>query len=191
MNRCHIKNVSRHGVTRVVAWGVAPCYTSRMQEFPRTFVTFIGAAQHNPDVTPRRYTLTQAGAAGSVAVAVGDVFDYAALLSPRTQMVRDELTAELGRDEGGRPELHVHCHVSGVKVAPPFSDPTWRAQIFEAALPIALSAIHWADRDFYRRHPEYNRARVLVHFHAQEQELDRLAAYGWLGEYALDEEDTP
>lgn len=159
-----------------------------MQEFPRTYVSFIGAAQHDPDVTPRRYTLTQAGAAGAVAVAVGDVYDYAALFSPRTQMVRDELIAELDRDDDGRPEMRVYCHVSGVKVAPPFADPNWRAQVFEAALPIALSAIHWADREFYRRHPEYNRARVLVHFRADEAQYDRIATYGWLGEYAVDED---
>lgn len=161
-----------------------------MQDFPRTIVSFIGAARTNPDVTPRRYTLTQAGAAGGVAVAVGDVYDQEALLSSRTQMVRDELTAELVRTENDVVELHVYCHVSGVKVAPPFSDPNWRAQVFEAALPVALSAIHWADRDFFRRHPEYNRARVMVHFHAQETHYDRIAAYGWLGEYALDEENT-
>ena len=93
---------------------------------------------------------------------MGDVYDQEALLSSRTQMVRDELTAELVRTENDVVELHVYCHVSGVKVAPPFSDPNWRAQVFEAALPVALSAIHWADRDFFRRHPEYNRARVMV-----------------------------
>lgn len=159
-----------------------------MQDFPKTFVSFIGKAQHNPDVTPRRYTLTQAGSAGSVAVAVGDIYDYEALLSPRTQMVRDELTAELVLTPDNQPELHVYCHVSGIKVSPPFSDPNWRAQVFEAALPVALSAIHWADRDFYRRHPEFNRSRVLVHYQADEPQFDRIAAYGWLGEYAVDEE---
>jgi hypothetical protein len=160
-----------------------------MQEFPRTYVSFIGAAQRDPDAMPRRYTLTQAGSAGAVAVAVGDIYDYEAILSPRTQMVRDELTAELDHDESGYPELHVYCHISGVKVAPPFSDPNWRAQVFEAALPVALSALHWADRSFYRRHPEFNRARVLVHFRATESHFDRIAAYGWLGEYALEEDD--
>lgn len=156
-----------------------------MQGLPRTLVNFVGLARANPDVTPRRYTLTQAGAIGSVAVAIGDVFDEEALNNPRTQMVRDELTAELTTNRSNRPELHVTCHISGVSVAPPFSDPSWRAKVFEAALPIALSAIRWADRDFYRRHPAYDRAPVYVHFLASEPDYQGVGVYGWLGDYAL------
>ncbi len=162
-----------------------------MKGLPRTFVTFIGATQRDPDAMPRRYTLTQAGSAGAVAVAVGDVYDYSALLSPRTQLIRDELTAELSCDEHNRPELHVFCHISGVTVDPAFAEPGWRAQIFEAALPVALSALRWADRDFYHRHPEYDRARVLVHFRATEEQYNRIGAYGWLSEYVIDEDDVP
>ena len=61
---------------------------------------------------PRCYTLTHSDATGDLFLTIGVEIDAEQIAGWHTRCMRDEVTAEWRRQEGGY-QLHLDCHVSG------------------------------------------------------------------------------
>jgi hypothetical protein len=94
--------------------------------------------------------------------------------------MRDEVLA--GWHFGEKPELHVHCHVSGGLV---FGSAGWRDSIFRRHLPMVLETFRYGDRVLFKAFPELNQASISVHFHATQNHFDRIEDWGTPGDYTI------
>jgi len=123
---------------------------------------------------PRRYTLTHSDLTGHLFLTIGDDYDRKQLSGLYTKFMRDEVLAEIIKEED-RLEFRVYCHVSGGLVA---GRAGWRYNIFRSELPLVLEAIRYGDRTLFERHPELDRAPVLVHFRSANRRFDKVESWG-------------
>jgi hypothetical protein len=128
---------------------------------------------------PRRYTLTHSDRTGDLFLTIGTEYDREQISGWYTRLMRDEVLAEWCED-GDALQLHVHCHVSGGLV---LGRAAWRAAIFRRELPLVLEALSYGDREVLAVRPELVRAKVIVHFHAARDDLDRAEEWGLVGDY--------
>jgi len=97
--------------------------------------------------------------------------------------MRDEVLAEWQFED--KPELHVHCHVSGGLV---FGSAGWRYAIFRRHLPLVLEIFRYGDRALFEAFPELNQVQISVHFHASQERYDRIEDWGKPGDYRISKE---
>ena len=89
-------------------------------------VTNLTASNSGIGNLPRRYTLTHSDMTGDLYLTIGDDYDKKQISRLYTRLMRDEVLAELVKNEGCL-ELRVHCHVSGGLVV---GTAKWRSDIF-------------------------------------------------------------
>ena len=128
---------------------------------------------------PRRYTLTHSDTTGDLFLSIGSEFDQKQISGFYTRLMRDEVLAELKRDQSEM-VLHVYCHVSGGLV---FGSARWRFEIFHHHMRMVLEAFRFGDRDLVSSHPEINRSAVKVHFISNHKRYDSLEEWGSLQGY--------
>ncbi|MFP3879559.1 MAG: staygreen family protein [Dehalococcoidia bacterium] len=128
---------------------------------------------------PRRYTLTHSDLTGHLFLTIGDDYDRKQISGLYTKFMRDEVLAELVRNDD-RLELRVYCHVSGGLVA---GRARGRYNIFRSELPLVLEAIRYGDRTLFERHPELDSAPVLVHFESTDSRFDKVEDWGTMLQY--------
>lgn len=129
-------------------------------------------------VTPRAYTLTHSDSTGEMYLTIGPKHDKQQISGWYTRLMRDEIVAEW--QSGEKPELHVHCHVSGGIV---FGSAGWRDSILRRHLPLVLETFRYGDRALFEAFPELNLAPISVHFHATQKRYDRIEDWGKPGDY--------
>jgi hypothetical protein len=130
---------------------------------------------------PRRYTLTHSDRTGDMFLTIARDYDRAAISGWYTRFMRDEVLGEWQDEE--ELSLHIHCHVSGGLV---FGPAKWRDLIFREHLPMVLEAICNGDGEFISGEPDFRRAPIKIHFHAKQQELNRVEAWGWVQDFLGD-----
>jgi hypothetical protein len=144
-------------------------------------VRFLGGAEAEGPLSPRRYTLTHSDMTGDLFLSVGPEYNQAQILGWYTCFMRDEVLAEWQEGDEG-PSLHVYCHVSGGLV---LGTAGWRYAIFQHELPLALEALRYGDRALFAAHPELDGAPLLVHFHARQRRYRRVQRWGAPADYRL------
>ena len=96
-----------------------------------------------------------------------------------TRLMRDEILAELGKNEDC-PEFRVYCHVSGGFVV---GTARWRYNIFQSEMQLVLEAIRYGDRTLFEEHPELDNAQVLVHFKSTDNRYNKVENWGTMFQY--------
>lgn len=131
------------------------------------------------DHLPRRYTLTHSDLTGDLFLTIGDDYDKKRISKMYTRLMRDEILAELVKNED-RPEFRVYCHVSGGFVV---GTARWRYNIFQSEMQLVLEAIRYGDRTLFEEHPELDNAQVLVHFKSTDNRYNKVENWGTMFQY--------
>jgi len=131
---------------------------------------------------PRWYTLTHSDRTGELFLTIAAEIDQQQIAGWYTRLMRDEVVAEW-KNKAGKPNLDVHCHVSGGLVV---GSGPWRAAIFRRHMRLVLEAFRHGDRVVFHENPELDIAPIWVHFHARQHELDLVEPWGVLGDFRLD-----
>jgi len=144
-------------------------------------VTISSGVERDVFVLPRCYTLTYSDRTGELFLTVGKEHDLRQIGGWYTRLLRDEVLGEW-LEEGPQRHLLVHCHVSGGLV---FGWAGMRYAIFKRELPLALEAIRYGDRVIFDRHPDLDRAPLLVRFHSSRLEYDKVESWGTPSDYRI------
>ena len=128
---------------------------------------------------PRRYTVTHSDLTGDLSLTIGDDYDKKQISGLYTRLMRDEVLAELIRDED-RLELRVYCHVSGGLV---FGTAKWRSAIFHRELPLVMEAIRYGDRNLFETNPDLDQASVKVYFRSHSRRYNQVENWGVMADY--------
>ena len=149
---------------------------SEMKELnpQKLHVTFQEGVSANELSLPRRYTLTHSDLSGDLFLTIGSKYDQKQISGFYTRLMRDEVLAELKRDELGL-ALHVYCHVSGGLV---FGGARWRSEILHHHMWMVLEAFRYGDRELVTAHPELDQATVWVHFKSNRKRYDLVENWG-------------
>lgn len=149
-------------------------------------VNFAKGVNPSGPVTLRTYTLTHSDSTGELFLTIGSQYDKRQISGWYTRLMRDEVLAEW--HFGEKPELQVHCHVSGGLV---FGSAGWRDSIFRRHLPMVLEAFCYGDREFLEANPDLTRAQIRVLFHASQKRYDQVEDWGKLDDYRISIDDKP
>lgn len=139
---------------------------------------FLEGASPVEPVQDRRYTLTHSDRTGHLYVSIGSEYNQSQISGPYTRWMRDEVLGQWSSHD----QLDIHVHVSGGRV---YGRPAMRNRTFIRELPLALRALHYADQYFTVAYPDREEAAVMVHFHSDVEQYDRVEQWGHWKDYAL------
>ena len=108
-------------------------------------------------IIPRRYTLTHSDVTAELFLTIGPTYAY-----DEIGPMRDEVLAEW-RLVNGQYMLYVYVYVGGEFGR---ENAARRCGIFTRELPLALEAIRYGDRKFFRTHKELDNAPIWIYFHS-------------------------
>lgn len=128
---------------------------------------------------PRCYTLTHSDLTRKLFLTIAHDYNRRQVGGWYTRLMRDEVMAEWGRNDG-RAVLSVHCHVSGGLCV---GTAAFRDAIFQHELPLVLEALHYGDRRLFELYPELDDAPVSVHSHARQKKYNRVEDRGHTANY--------
>jgi hypothetical protein len=125
-------------------------------------------------ITPRRYTLTHSDITAELFLTIAQKYAYNQI-NPN----RDEVLAEWRVDEYG------YYLYSSVLVDGEFGlvKAFIRNRIFIQELPLALEAIVYGDRDFFKAHPNLNKSPIYVNFISSYPAFSRTEYWGKVSTY--------
>jgi hypothetical protein len=146
-------------------------------------VKFIGEADPEGPISPRKYTLTHSDSTGDLFLSVGADYDQDAISGIYTRIMRDEVLAELTEEQTG-PKIHVYCHVSGGFV---FGSASWRYAIFQRHMRQVLQAFRYGDQVFFDTNTHLDNAPVKVHFQSTINRYNLTEDWGYVSDYVLQE----
>jgi hypothetical protein len=128
---------------------------------------------------PRRYTLTHSDVTGDRFLTIDTDYDQKQISGLYTRLMRDEILAEW-KDEGGKPTLHVYCHVSGGLA---LGSAGWRYDILRGHMRSVIETLRYGDRECIAAHPELDMAKVWVHFVSSHAKYNQVEDWGILHGY--------
>jgi hypothetical protein len=132
-------------------------------------VTFV------PPVTPtypirfRKYTLTHSDTEGNLFLTIGPYFDFEKI-NPDT---RDEVLAQWGLVNPGIYTLQAFVYVGNTN----YDIAQARYDTFKKELPLALEALIYGDREFFKAHPELLGTPITVRFISAFPQFNRTEFY--------------
>lgn len=136
--------------------------------------TFNGVNPVNP-IIPRKYTLTHSDITAELFLAVGWKFAYEAI-GP----MRDEVLAKWYRHQNGY-ALYGLVQVDSQNDNKTASASRYR--VFQEQLPLALEAIRYGDRKFFRAHPALDDAPIWIAFSSVYPEYNGIQYWGTPSQY--------
>jgi len=142
-------------------------------------IRFLQGSTSDGPPYPRCYTLTHSDTTGELFLTIGPIYDHEQISSWYTRFMRDEVLATWEIDEE-EIALHAHVHVSGGLI---LGSAKWRDKIFRQHMPLVLEAFRYGDRELFKKHPELEQARIMIHFHAPHPNYDRVETWGILRDY--------
>lgn len=145
----------------------------------KLYVNDLTGATAGINSLPRRYTLTHSDLTGDLFLTIGDNYDKKQISRLYTRLMRDEVLAELVKNED-RLEFRVYCHVSGGFVV---GTAKWRYNIFQSEMQLVLEAIRYGDRTLFEEHPELDNAPVFVHFKSTDSRFNNVENWGTMLQY--------
>ena len=137
-------------------------------------VTFgSGVTPLNP-IIPRRYTLTHSDRTAELFLAIGNVYAYEEI-GPMRDEVRGKWV--LIADQY---KLCTYVYVGGLSGK---AEARVRYQIFVKELPLALEALRYGDRLFFKNHPQLDCSPIFVHFQSIFPEFNHTEYWGTPAQY--------
>jgi len=132
-----------------------------------------GVTPLNPIIT-RRYTLTHSDTTAELFLTIGKAY-----ACKEIGALRDEVRSKWVFIDNHY-KLYVYVYVGG-----PFGKniAAVRYRIFVKELPLALEALRYGDRLFFKNHPLLNFAPILVHFQSIYPEFNRTEFWGMPEQY--------
>ena len=141
-------------------------------------VNFIGGAQPDGPLNPRKYTLTHSDMTGDLFFTISQSYNFPQVYGFYTRFMRDEVFAAWDEQK----VLHVHCHVSGGLV---FGSSRMRYMIFRASMPLVLESFWYGDRILLSTFPELCSSQVSVHFHSRNKKYKKDESWGIFEDYQV------
>ena len=142
-------------------------------------VTYLPGTAPDELILPRRYTLTHSDRTGELFLTISNMYDTKQTSRLYTRLMRDEVLAELIREEDGL-VLRVYCHVSGGIV---FGTARWRYNIFKSEIPLVLEAIRFGDKNLIEKIPTLDNSKVFVHFQSTDNRFNKVEERGLIADY--------
>jgi len=142
------------------------------------------SVEYQPGVTPtapiipRRYTLTHSDETAELFLTIGPDFDYS-----KIGPMRDEVLGEW-LYEDGQYVFYSRVYVNGEfgRIAA-----GKRNEVFIRELPLALEAIRYGDREFFKAHPILDKSKIDIYFKSSYPKYDRVEYWGKFEEYLLEQ----
>lgn len=134
-----------------------------------------GVTETQP-IIPRRYTLTHSDITGELFLTLGLRYAY-----DKINIMRDEVLGEWFIINN-KPIFSVDVHVDG---KPGYINSAIRNKILIRELPLALQAIRYGDRAFFKAHPELDKTPIMIHFNSKYPYFNRIEYWGTLSDYIL------
>ncbi|MBU3110093.1 staygreen family protein [Clostridium lacusfryxellense] len=135
----------------------------------------MGTSETKP-IIPRKYTLTHSDTTGELFLTIAAKYDYAKITD-----MRDEVLAEWIMFNN---EYQLMVNVMVDKEKNPIISAK-RNNIFIKELPLALQAIIYGDREFFRENPFLYKAPIYVKFNSVYPMFNRLELWGTPSDYKL------
>jgi hypothetical protein len=143
---------------------------------------FLEGVSEGDPIIPRAYTLTHSDTTGDLFLSIGRVYNKPQYSGWYTRVMRDEVLAEW--QFVNEPVFHVHCHVSGGLV---LGSAKWRTSIFRQHMRMVLEAFRYGDQALFKVHPDLDRARILVHFHSNQDQYNQIEEWGQFSKFRIDQ----
>ncbi|WP_258280702.1 staygreen family protein [Clostridium sp. CM027] len=133
----------------------------------------MGTGETNP-IIPRKYTLTHSDVTGELFLTIAAKYDYDKITD-----MRDEVLAEWIMVNS---EYALMVNVMVDKEKNPIMSAV-RNSIFTKELPLALQALRYGDREFFRENPSLDKAPIYVKFNSVYPIFNRLELWGTPSDY--------
>lgn len=127
-------------------------------------------------IIPRKYTLTHSDETAELFLTIAAIYDY-----DKITKMRDEVLAEWGRINNDY-ALLANVMVDQEK-NPAMSEA--RNSVFVKELPLALQAIVYGDKKFFKENPSLYKAPIYVKFNSVYPRLNRLELWGTPSDYKI------
>ncbi len=76
--------------------------------------------------------------------------------------------------------LHVTCHVRGGLI---IGTAGWRESIFRKYMPLVLELFINGDQELFQSKPEFDKSRILIHFHHANSSRGKSEDWGRIEDY--------
>ena len=133
----------------------------------------MGTSETKP-IIPRKYTLTHSDVTGELFLTIAAKYDYDKITD-----MRDEVLAEWIMVNS---DYALMVNVMVDKEKNPIMSAV-RNSIFAKELPLALSALRYGDREFFRENPSLDKAPIYVKFNSVYPMFNRLELWGTPSDY--------
>lgn len=141
----------------------------------KLIVDFKNGITETCGIIPRTYTMTHSDETADLFVTVGTIYDW-----DKITEVRDEVIAEWVKEDG-KYKIKVYVHVDGQKGV---KETAIRNDIFRKELPLALTAIRYADNRFFNKNPDLDNSQIIVHFNSSIDDYNKKENWGVFKQYS-------
>jgi hypothetical protein len=132
-------------------------------------VTFVPPVTETNPIRFRKYTLTHSDTTGNLFLTIGPYFDFDKI----NPITRDEVLAQWGLVNPGIYTLQAFVYVGNSN----FNMAKTRYDVFKRELPLALEALIYGDREFFKVHPELLGTPITVRFISSFPQFNRTEFY--------------
>jgi len=136
----------------------------------RLHTEFAAGTTHTFPLIGRMYILTHSDTTGNLYLAIRRSFAVKHLSA-----MRDEVLGEW-KQAGQHLTLFIYVFVGNKQMGS--EENIRRKQAFEKELPLALEAVRYGDRHFFRHFPPCDFSPIFIHFTSEYPELNRTEYYG-------------
>ncbi|GAB6168866.1 hypothetical protein JCM1393_13260 [Clostridium carnis] len=144
----------------------------------KLFVDFKNDVTEVGPIMPRYYTMTHSDETANLYVSIGLNYDWSKVTS-----MRDEVLG--GWDKVlGKYILRLYIHVDG---AGGLNASVFRDKIFREELPLAITAIRYADKELIEKYPYLDEAPIIVEFNSKYKEFSKIESWDKLKDYEIKE----
>lgn len=141
----------------------------------KLFVDFKNGVTEKSGIIPRAYTMTHSDETGDLFVTVGLIYDW-----DKITEIRDEVMAEWVKEDG-KYKIKIYVHVDGHNG---LKETAIRNEIFRKELPLALTAIRYADYKFFNKNPDLDNAPIIVYFNSGVDNYNKKENWGVFKQYS-------
>ncbi|OPJ60766.1 staygreen family protein [Clostridium oryzae] len=139
-------------------------------------VEFKSGVTPTEPIIPRLYTLTHSDITAELFLTIAPYYDF-----DKLTLMRDEVLCRWIKTPIGY-YFYVQLHLDSETGNP---STEIRNSIFVRELPLALQAIRYGDRYFFDAHTKLDGAPIIVYFHSEDANYNRVENWGTFSDYTL------
>lgn len=139
--------------------------------------TFIEPMTPYGSIKGRKYTLTHSDETGMMFLDIADKYNYAAI----NVKIRDELLGTWKLPDDGTYKLYFYAYIGDED----FFNALVKFGAFKYHMKLALQAVVFGDRDFFKTYPELINTPIYVKFDSSIPMFDTYESYGYVKDYIL------